>query len=518
MTDTDRLEVNTENFQRLTESMRELELALDLNNWVQLTSNWVNEFSRSGLSTIVNSSRLTYLKNPLIKRGVTAKAQYVFGRGINISARDDAINAVIQAFIDDIENLREITSQPARILKEVELQTTGNLFFVLFTHIETGSVRVRSFPVDEIADIITDPNDRKKVWFYKRVYTQREFNLNDGEWVDKTYTVYYRDFNYNTELQSIAGSPIDPYAVIYHVKVGGFDNWLFGLSEIYSALDWSQAYKSFLADYSTIIKSLARFAWQVKTSGGSRGIQAAKAKLTSTLASGGTDIERNPPPIAGSVFVGDSANQLDPVKTAGSTTSAEDGRPIRVMVAAGLDIPETFFGDVSTGNLATAESLDRPTELAFINRQELWKFVYSTLLNYVLLQAVKANHPALRGIIRLDVNEYNEEILVFSEGINQKITIDFPPILERSTKDVIASIISVATLDGKALSLITDPKVLLRMLLNALGESDVDEVINLLYPEDSDPLPDPLPDELAVSMQDVKEALSALTESIRNNT
>jgi hypothetical protein len=38
-----------------------------------------------------------------------------------------------------------------------------------------------------------------------------------------------------------------------------------------------------------------------------------------------------------------------------------------------VGVPETFLADVSTGNLATATTLDRPTELVFMEKQEAWR-------------------------------------------------------------------------------------------------------------------------------------------------
>ena len=69
----------------LQESLAQLELQLDEIGWERLSMEADWEFTRDGLDRIIALSRLNALKNPLIKRGVTLKAQYVFGQGIEIS-------------------------------------------------------------------------------------------------------------------------------------------------------------------------------------------------------------------------------------------------------------------------------------------------------------------------------------------------------------------------------------------------------------------------------------------------
>ena len=72
------------------------------------------------------------------------------------------------------------------------------------------------------------------------------------------------------------------------------------------------------------------------------------------------------------------------------------------MVAAATGLPESFFGDVSVGTLATARSLDRPTELKFHSRQTLWADVLRDLLGYVIDQAVTAPRGQLQGTVATD--------------------------------------------------------------------------------------------------------------------
>jgi hypothetical protein len=60
------------------------------------------------------------------------------------------------------------------------------------------------------------------------------------------------------------------------------------------------------------------------------------------------------------------------------------------MVAAATGMPEFFFGDANVGNHATAKTLDRPTELKFLDRQTLWADIHQDILQYVIDQSALA--------------------------------------------------------------------------------------------------------------------------------
>jgi hypothetical protein len=160
-----------------------------------------------------------------------------------------------------------------------------------------------------------------------------------------------------------------------------------------------------------------------------------------------------------------------------------------LMVAAAVGLPETFFGDVSVGSLATASSLDRPTELKMRNRQTLWSDVYMGLFDYVLLQAVRAPQGGLAGVGRI-VTRIEEgqrlESVEWAEGVDPHIDIDFPPIVNPDMLRRVQAVVSAATMDGKAPAGTLDLITTARLVLVALGEDDIDEMLDALFPPDAD--------------------------------
>lgn len=491
----------------MQERLLELELALSTGGWVQFQWDNQNEFSRDGIHKITQLARLNYIKNPLIKRGVDVQTYYVFGRSINISAKDELINEVVQHFLNDENNKHELTSQQARKARDKELRVDGNLFFALFSQPQTGNVRVGTILTDEIKDVIRNPENRNDVWYYLRQWSVEEFDLDAGTMKQVTYKRYYCDLhNRDMKRAAIGPIPVDQTCVVYHVKVGGFSDWKFGVSEVYAALDWARAYKGFLEDFAKIIKSLARFAWNRKTSGGARGVTAAVAKIGSTFGNNGIGLETNPSPVAGATNVSSGDGEsLDPIRTAGSTTPADDGKPLRIMSGIAMGLPDSIAsGDVDQGSRATAKTLDRPTEFQFIDRQELWVGIFTTLLDYHILNNVLAPEGALRGLGSPQTNEYDEVVVLWPDSVDSTLLIDFPPILEQDVLQSMNALVAAA-------QFIPDQKFLAREAMIILGIDDVDVLLEPMFPDGYDQVQDPAMIPVVEALRELKEAL--LTKS-----
>lgn len=164
------------------------------------------------------------------------------------------------------------------------------------------------------------------------------------------------------------------------------------------------------------------------------------------------------------------------------------------MVAATMGLPETFFGDVSVGTLATANSLDRPTELQMRNRQELWKEVHQAILAYVIEQAVRAPWGLLRGSIeeeddgtpRITLERVEDSTTGELVERDATVTVSFPSLLEHDVQARVQAIIQAATLGAPGVPAGTiSAATLARQLLTELGVDDVDAELDLLFPPDA---------------------------------
>jgi hypothetical protein len=467
--------------EHLRESLADLEARMLEPGWMHLTAQAEQEFSRDGLRRITAVCRIMAIKNPLIKRGLALRMAYVWGQGLEISARDEDVNTLVQSFLDDPGNRRCLTGAQAREENEKALDSDGNLFWALFTNPRTGKVQARSIPWDEIADVITNPEDCAEPWYYKRVWYETSTDPITGQRDARHRTVYYPALGYRPKgpkplrvrdsLGDVAEVMWD--APVHHMKVGGAKGWKFGLGVAYTAIDWAQAYKSFLEDWATLIKALSRFAWRL-TSKGSKQAQA-KARVATAPA---TDRYSGEPQRAGATALITPDMALEAIPKSGATIDSESGRPLAALVAAALDVPVTMLlGDPgTTGARATAETLDTPTERTMELRREAWTETLQAILGHVIAASVKAPQGALKGTVTADEN--GVETVELAGDVEGTLDISWPDL---DDVDVTTLVNAIVAADGTSY---IPPLVIVRLLLEALGVNDVDEIVQELTDEE----------------------------------
>lgn len=501
----------------LQERLAALEMMLDTVEWRVVSAQADREFSRGGLKSITELSRVYYLKNPLIGRGVNVKKYYVWGQGWTIRAQQPEIQAVIDSFLYDQKNDDVIGSHEARGQLEVELETDGNIFFCFFVNAVTGMIRIRTITFGEIEDVVYNPDDRKEPWYYRRQWVETRLNYETGGMETDVRVAYYPDWRYRPSSRpaTIGGHSVHWEKPIYHIKIGGFSDWKFGISEVYAAIDWAKAYKLNLEDWASIIRAYRKFAYQL-TAPGNKQVTAIKSRLNTGVPGSETGTAQ-PPPITGSIFASTNDYKLNAVSHSGATVSADDGRRLMLMVAAVQGLPETFYGDASVGSLATAKSLDRPTELMVEDRQQLWRDVTLNIIGFVELWAVKAPQGALRGLGRVETvveDGQATETIVWNEGVVDDVSVDFPPIIEHDIPAMVTATVQAATLGAAGVSAGTiDLPTLSRILLTQLGIPDTDEIVERLFPDGEVPEDDAAPERPAAEaamVEAVKELRNAL--------
>ncbi|MBA7653144.1 hypothetical protein ES703_60987 [subsurface metagenome] len=71
----------------------------------------------------------------------------------------------------------------------------------------------------------------------------------------------------------------------------------------------------------------------------------------------------------------------------GASAAYQDGRMIKLMIAAAVGIPEQYFGDISIGNLATAKTVELPMMKMFQSYQKVWEDTYQDIDEVILEHA-----------------------------------------------------------------------------------------------------------------------------------
>lgn len=468
------------NNELLQERIAELELALDDVGYERIgDSNFDKQFTKASIDKIAAMARVYWLKNPLIKRAVATQANYVFGQGVDVVAADEDVQTVVDAFMEDSKNRTELTGEQAMLTKETELQVTSNLFFTFFTDPLNGATRVRTIPLSEITRIIYNPDDSKEPWYYYRQWQQPK---EAGSQKYEMHQAMYPDINYMPKgglPKHFNGIEVMALNPVYHVKTNCLSDMEYGVSEIYAAIDWAKAYKDFLEDWYTIVKSLSKFAWKATSKSGATGMAQAKQVLEGAINGGSNPMNSDLPGQAAQVWMSSDNFDLAPMPKSGATVAVDDGRRALLMVCAATGIYEHYFGDPSTGNLATAKAMEQPMLLMFQERQELWTDVFNTILGYVINQSALKPGGKLRGV--MSFNDYGESYVDMGDT-DRSVDVKFPPILQEDVNERIDAIVKSVTLSGQTPANTIDLKTATTQMLTALGEDT--DIVDKLFPDD----------------------------------
>lgn len=481
----EQLEQAHANLQLMAESLADVELALDDRGWRLLTMRTEQQFTREGLRTAAQLARTMAVVNPLIRRGLALRTAYVWGGGVQISARangqntenpnEQDVNAVVQKWLDDKATRKALTSAVARETNERQLGTDGVFALVLFTKPMTGAVRPVHVPVDEITERISNPEDASETWYWKRQWTEISIGP-DGVRSSESRTTYYPDVDYQPRgirLPRIGGAPVMWDAPMAVLCVNGLPEWDFGIGDAFAALPWARGYKEFLEDWARLVKALSRFAWRTTSTSkrkAERSAAGAREAVAAQTADGRT-------PVGGIATLG-LGQTLEAIPKSGATIDAESGKPLAGMVAAALDVPVTMLltDPGSTGARAVAETLDKPTENMARQRRDVWADYYRQVLDYVIDQAVKAPRGPLQGVATRD--EWDREVVELAGGTVRTLEFIWPDLTEVPIKDLVEAV-AKADDTGRL-----PGAIVMQLLLQALGVKDVDEILARFTDED----------------------------------
>lgn len=466
----EQLRASQENELLLTESIADLQMALEDKGWRSLAAGVADEFTPAGRRSIANLCRTMAVSHPLIKRGLQLRGGYIWGQGVEVAARlDDEqlagdVNALIRDFEDD--NARSLTGTQACEELERALGTDGNVYLALFTSPLVGRVQVRSTPPDEIVDIICNPEDRDDPWFYVREYTVQvlEAGYQPGSTRVRAQTkkTVHPALGYRpaAKIRSLNGAEVRWDAPILHVSVNRLDGWKYGVPDAYASIAWARMYRDFLVDWAGLTKSLSKIAWKMTGDTTSRAAKAAQAARAQAAVGDAGQMGAFGPGVG-----------LEAVSKSGATIDSESGRPIAGMVAAGLGIPITMLlADPGvTGARATAETLDKPTILEMGMRRLLWQSARERILDHVITAAVEAPRGRLSGTTTVD--DWGRKHTVLTGGVEPSLDWVWPPLADMDPVKLVDAIVAA---DGTGKM---PPLTTVRLLLQALGVRDVDEVL-----------------------------------------
>lgn len=425
--------VKDKELQGLQEVMTEYKRTLEDIGWINLNlDDQMGNKSLLGdtIDKIINRSRIYYYRNPLAGHWCHLTTWFTFGEGISKpKAKDEKnIQPIIDGFWDDPDNQLAMTSFEAQQKLCNKLQYEGNLYLALFVD-QSGNVRVRMFNSNQVEDIILFPDDNLRPAFYKiRIPDNKYDFVSDGYQFKNNIVKYYPHYDMTKNLIDEMNIPENKKVedvYIIHIKDNCDINDKKGVPVLYRGLDWMKAHKDTVADAATLVKSLSHLAWKKKVKGSAAQVNSirnalhAKTDLSNFRASAGsTQVENE----------GVDTTAIN-TPTGGAVIAEKIQRQEKLMVAAASGLFEHYFGDPSTGNLATAKSMELPMIKKFVANQRLWADIYQKVLQFVINKKIEAGK--LAGSVRYDDFISRN---VYVTNIERNIDIDFPPIIESELK------------------------------------------------------------------------------------
>jgi len=347
-------------------SMAQAIIAFDDDGWNPIGTHYgQNGFTLNQLHVSASKIREMSEGNPLLKRGSAMRTSYVFGRGVTYGDQPPRVRRLIE----NSQNQDVLFSPDAQMINERSHFTDGQ-FFILGDNV---SKELQRIPFNEITGAVTDPDDGERILYIRRTWnrTDIDFPTNTESLVSKE--VWYPVDTYTPRgryASKIQNQPVDTNKTMFYSRVNRRAGRIWGTPDALPALPWAHAYNEYLKDGSRLLKSLAMFAWQLRS----------KTKVGATAAAASIAT----PSTAGSTAVMGDGMEMSSLPR-GNNVDLSTGRPLASMVASALEVSVVaLLSDPgSSGAYGTAQTLDAPTVKAMESRQAIWTGFYNRVLSWM---------------------------------------------------------------------------------------------------------------------------------------
>jgi hypothetical protein len=350
----------------------------------------------------VKESRRLWIHDVVTSMGIQLWTDFGFGEQVTIEPHDVKADGAWDAYWDSDENDAVLGSDNVQALSE-NMLVDGEVFLAYYVSTLDGSVTVRSIDTLEITEIVADPDDERRPLFYKRQWTPGPASRAQGQ-----QTAYYPAWQvWLARATTPASELADPYAkvadrirdveradlknpatvvLVQHLaykRKGGLRGWPLTTA----AAPWSREHRRFRENRASIAAAVGMWVQKIKAQGGSRAIDAIKAKLGSSLAlTGRMDMmETNPPAPAGSTFLENDKATLEKLPLGTNASDAQfDGAALLMMAGLGLGVYPHYLGAGESFRLATATAMEAPLHRQWSRYQQFWSATFRRMLRIVL--------------------------------------------------------------------------------------------------------------------------------------
>lgn len=288
-----------------------------------------------------------FTTNPIAHRIPIMLTQFTLGKGVTAEFK----NPKAKEWWDKFAKYNKIGTSGSGITRAgSRLRTWSNMLSVdgeaMFHFVDEGEMlRVKSLDTATILEVVSDPTDLEKVFYYHQQFAT-------------PYNMY-----------SSAGVPGTRYVIrqlpaqdVLHVKLNVFANEKRGRSDLYTVLGWLKRYKDLVN--ANVIKAYfhACYTWDYRITGSP------------------TDVKRfannnkNKTPIPGSSYVHNEGVERTMISPTGSAGAGADNDAMGLLnlIALGTGISPTYLmGSFANSRAATLAETE-PTSKMFFERQSIW--------------------------------------------------------------------------------------------------------------------------------------------------
>ena len=300
--------------------------------------------------------------NPVAHQIIKITTYFVLGRGFKVKFKNAKAQTHFDKFCEKNDFYNRIKvwcdqeSRDGELMVRIYKDPMG----------ETGDVLVRAIDPSTIWEIVTDPEDIEKVYYYHQQY-------------QTMYQVFYAQNMINLPSIEYVIHQIPPNEVL-HYKLNCNSNEKRGRSDLFPVMTWLKRLKDFYT--ARVIRAIMQscVVWKNVVKGDAADINALKAQYGIT------------PPKAGTVHWENESSTLSSMTVDIKAADAkDDGDALLNLISVGVGIPKEYLGLGDRSTRATALVASEPGAKKFQDRQEHYKKIITDVATIVTKEGMKAN-------------------------------------------------------------------------------------------------------------------------------
>ncbi len=369
-----RLQVEQKSLRRLEEATNLITERPDTGGWFR-GGEWQFKHDSSARQSMVSQARNMFRFDPNARGLLSTLVYYIIGEGVKITpqSKDPRIHRLWREFWNSSRN-----KMPLR-QAEIILRTLrdGEVFLQFHQKNEDGSSNWKTTVRFRDPELLQTPTLE---------YAGPGNAAEDGILMQpddpETPVKYFFRKAYNNPV----GTDVVPAEDIIHIKIFADSEQKRGETYIQPVMEMMGQYKEWLRYRIVLNKVRTALVLIKKVTGGSDDVARIQATMgTSPTANTGENKKRIPPPgtvitaNAGVDYKFESAN-------INAGDAAEDGRSMKLGMAAGGNVPEYTFGDASNANYASTLIAESP----FVKGIRFWQMFFEWHLKEMFKKVVQA--------------------------------------------------------------------------------------------------------------------------------